>query len=305
MSEPTIPRDDAMPRHVVAAREPSLLGECPLWSSDEQALYWVDIRAPALKRLAWPGGAVTTIPMPEHIGCIAFADGGGFVAAFRSGIWLLDRDGRRVRELAANPEDTAQSRFNDGRVDALGRLWVGTIDESGTGGAALYVLDGIQLTRIEGGLTISNGLAFSPDGRLAYHADTPRRIVTRRPIEPVHGSIGQPEPWLDLTRRAEAFGSPDGAAIDTKGCYWVAQYGGASVERYSPEGACVGTLRLPVRCPTMVAFGGPDLRTLFVTSASYQCPSQDENERQLAGTLLAIDVDAQGIEEPRFRVPPA
>lgn len=289
----------------VAADERCLLGECPLWSRASQALYWVDIRAPALLRLDWPGGQVTRVAMPEEIGSIAFADDGGFVATFRSGIWLLDAAGQRIRQLAANPEPHPPSRFNDGRADGLGRFWVGTIDEGGKSGAALYVLDGIRLERVEDGLTISNGLAFSPDGLFAYHADTPRRIVTRRPIEPVHGAVGPPEIWLDLSQRAETFGWPDGAAVDTEGCYWVALYGGAAVERYSPDGHLVATLELPVRCPTMVAFGGPDLRTLFVTSARFACPSQDESERQLAGALLAIDVHAQGREEPRFRVPPA
>lgn len=275
--------------------EQSLLGESPLWSVAEQALYWVDIVAPALKR--WePGTArVSTIAMPEEIGCLGLAPDGGFVAAFRRGIWLLDRSGRRLRKLADNPEDTARSRFNDGGVDHLGRLWVGTQDERHEPCAGLYLLSGDRLTRVDAGLTISNGVAFSPDGKLAYRSDTPRRIVYRHAVDPETGDVGPRQPWLQIDRRPVDPGRPDGAAVDCMGCYWVALYEGGRIERYAPDGRLAATYAVPARCPTMVCFGGSDLRTLYITSARHERPPAELEQWPLSGALFSMRVETPGL----------
>lgn len=288
----------------VAVDEPSLLGESPIWSADEQALYWVDIVAPALKRFDPATGMVTSVPMPEEIGCIGFSACGGTVAAFRSGIWLLDSRGRRLRQIAANPEDTSRSRFNDGRVDQRGRLWVGTLDESGGNGANLYCLDGDRLERIDTGLSISNGLAFSPDGCFAYHSDTPTRLIYRRTIEPTSGHIGRRETWLDIDRRPADPSRPDGAAVDCEGFYWVALYEGGRIERYASDGRCVGRFPVPALCPTMVCHGGPDLRTLYVTTARHERSAGELARWPLSGAVFAMQVEVAGMPTHQFVEPP-
>ncbi len=286
----------------IAVAEPSELGECPLWSEAEQAVYWIDIVAPALKRLDPTIGQVTTIAMPEQIGCIAFVRGGGFVAGFRSGIWLLDAHGQRTRFLARNPEDSTASRFNDGRVDARGRFWVGTKDDSNRGRAGLYCLEKTRLDRIDFGLTISNGVAFSPDEAWAYHADTPRRVIWRRALDRVTGAIGPRQPWLDIDRRPADPGCPDGAAVDAQGCYWVAIYEGGRIERYAPDGRLLEQRAVPVVCPTMVCLGGHDLRTLYVTSARHERPADELARWPLSGCVLATRVDTPGQSEHLFQV---
>jgi len=188
----------------VAVEARSELGEGPLWSPEEQALYWVDITPhPALNRLDPATGHIRRLPMPEDISCIGLAAGGGLVAGFRSGLWLLNERGERVRQLAPNPEDTRTSRLNDGRVAPDGRFWVGTIDQSGGSGAAhLYRYDERGLMSFVDRITISNGLAFSPDGRWMYHTDTPSRIIKRYALDPNSGDISDPQDWVRIEPRA-------------------------------------------------------------------------------------------------------
>jgi hypothetical protein len=163
--------EESMKRFECVLERQAVVGECPRWDERLQRLWWVDILAPALHCYDPESGEDMSIKMPEHIGSFALTEDGGFVAAMRSGIWLLDCAGRPLRQLCPNPGDVKTTRFNDGRCDARGRFWVGTIDETrANNAAALYRLDGEQLTRVDGGLLNSNGLAFSPDGRWLYHA---------------------------------------------------------------------------------------------------------------------------------------
>ncbi|MBN6738839.1 SMP-30/gluconolactonase/LRE family protein [Burkholderia multivorans] len=278
----------------------ALLGECPRWDEGRSLLWWVDILAPALQWFEPASGRTGAIAMPEHIGCFSLTEDGGFVAGMRSGIWLLGADGRPLRRLAANPEDVATSRFNDGRCDPQGRFWAGTIDEPKTGGAAhLYCYEDGALHAVDGGFLTSNGLAFSPDGRWLYHSDTPRFIVYRRPFEATTGMVGPREPWLRLVPTVDDRGRPDGAAVDSEGYYWSALFEGGRVIRVSPDGRVVAEYPLPARCPTMCAFGGDDLRTLYVTTARHGRPASELDALPLSGGVFAMDVDVPGLVEPR------
>ena len=185
------------------------LGECPIWDADEQALYFVDIKGMALHRFHPATGGHAVIPMPEEIGCIGFRKGGGFIAGFRSGLWLLDSKGGREAKLADNPEDQRTSRFNDGRVDPAGRFLAGTIDEPKDGGKAhLYRYDRRGLVTLAGGLLTSNGVAFSPDGRTLYHSDTPTFTVWRYAYDPASGR----DDGQDAFRASRAHRQPTAAA---------------------------------------------------------------------------------------------
>lgn len=278
------------------------LGESPVWSATDASLYWVDINVPSLNRFDPASGINTATPMPENIGFVAFADNGRLIAGLRSGIWSLDAAGRSAQQLAANPEDQRVSRFNDGRVDPRGRLLAGTIDETRAAEQAhLYRYDERGLTAVIGGLLTSNGLAFSPDGRWLYHSDTPKFTVYRYPYDVATGQLGERTVFVRLTPTDSDRGRPDGAAVDTDGCYWTALYEGGRVQRYSPQGALLAEYPVPAQCPTMVAFGGADLRTLFVTSARDK-RSENELERlPLSGGLFAMRVETPGLPEPAFR----
>jgi sugar lactone lactonase YvrE len=275
------------------------LGECPVWSVDEQALYWVDINAPSLNRFDPATGLNAAWPMPQSIGCFALRKQGGFVVALRDGIWLASRNGTLERKVADAPYDPAHHRFNDGRADAKGRFWAGSMNENRDAStAALYRFDAdTRLTPVVRNMTISNGLAFSPDGRTMYHADTPKLEVDAYDFDIDAGTIANRRVFARFTGATDR---PDGGAVDSEGFYWSAFYRGGKVVRLSPQGERVAEYAVPAMCPTMCAFGGLDLKTLYVTSAR-QMREPDELVRlPLSGGIFAMRVDAPGMPEPKF-----
>jgi len=274
------------------------LGECPVWSPGEQALYWVDINAPALHRFDPATGRDVTMPMPAAIGCVALRARGGFVVALRDGVWLAAADGTLERRIAAAPYDTARFRFNDGRCDPRGRFFAGTMNEvRDASNAILYRLDGENaLAEMVGGVMISNGLAWSPDGRTMYHSDTPAHVIRAYDYDVATGTPSRSRVFAAWTGETDR---PDGGAVDSAGNYWTAFYRGGKVVQLSPAGAVLAEYPTPAMCPTMCAFGGPDFATLYVTSAR-QMRDADELERlPQSGGVFAMRVDVPGLPEPR------
>jgi sugar lactone lactonase YvrE len=285
----------------VALDVKAALGECPVWSVADRALWFVDIKGRALHRFDPASGDHRVKRLPEEIGCFAPATDGGFVAGLRSGIWRLSADGTPVEMLAGNPEDQATSRFNDGRTDPAGRFLAGTIDEPKAGGKAhLYRFDHRGLAVLAEGLQTSNGLAFSPDGRTLYHSDTPRFTVFAYDYDVATGTPTNRRIFARLEPRDGDRGRPDGAAVDTEGCYWTALYEGARVQRYAPDGRLMAEFPVPSQCPTMVAFGGDDLRTLFVTSARDGRPDDELAALPHSGALFSMRTDVAGRPDPLF-----
>jgi sugar lactone lactonase YvrE len=275
------------------------LGECPVWSAAEQVLYWVDINAPSLNRYDPATGQNTVMPMPESIGCFALRRTGGFVVALRGGFWLAHKDGTLMRKVAAAPYDPSHHRFNDGRCDPQGRLLAGSMNEARDAStAALYRLDGdFTLTEILSGMTISNGLAFSPDGRTMYHTDTPMQVIHAYDYDTASGT---PSKQRVLARFTAPGDRPDGAAVDSEGCYWSAQYLGGKLKRIAPDGRVRAEYPVPAMCPTMCAFGGPDLKTLYVTSARQRREADELARLPLSGGIFSMEVDVAGLPEPSF-----
>jgi sugar lactone lactonase YvrE len=276
------------------------LGECPLWSIDEQALYWVDINAPALNRFDPATGRNVAMPMPEAIGSYAFREGGGFVVALRSGIWLCDATGRLDRRVVEAPYDTRQYRFNDGRCDPAGRFVVGTMNEMQDGPtAALYRVDrDFSLAELFSGMSTSNGLAWSPDGRTMFHSDTPSRTVHAFDYD---ARTGTPSNGRVFARWTGATERPDGGTTDSRGHYWSAFYSGGRIAELAPDGTRVAEHPLPAMCPTMCAFGGPDLRTLYVTTARQKRDAAELARYPHSGGIFAKRVAFPGRPEVPFR----
>ncbi len=275
------------------------LGECPTWSVDEQALYWVDINAPSLNRFDPHTGANSAWPMPEAIGCFALREGGGFVTALRDGLWFVDSDGKLRRKIADAPYDPAHHRFNDGRADPQGRFWAGSMNEQRDASTAeLYRLDAdLALTPMIAGITISNGLAWSPDSRTMYHADTSTRTVSAWDFEPLTGDVANRRTFAQFSAETDR---PDGGAVDREGCYWSAFYSGGKVVRISPHGEMLAEFPLRAMCPTMCAFGGPDLKTLYVTTARQRRDPAELSQLPQSGGIFAMRVDVPGMREPMF-----
>lgn len=275
------------------------LGECPVWSVRERVLYWVDINAPSLNRFDPTTGRNKAMPMPESIGCFALRELGGFIVALRSGIWFVRADGSLERKIADAPYDPAHHRFNDGRCDRRGRFLAGSMNErrdAASGELVSIDLDG-TLTPILSGMTISNGLAWSPDGRTMYHADTPTRTVRVYDYDLDTGLPSRPRifaQWHGETER------PDGGAVDSAGNYWTAFYRGGKVVQLAPNGVTLAEYEIPAMCPTMCAFGGPDLKTLYVTSARQNREPAELARLPHSGGIFAMQVAVPGLREHAF-----
>jgi D-xylonolactonase len=281
----------------VVVRSGALLGEGPIWVAREQALYWVDIKTPSVWRLDWATRATRSWTPPWRVGAIAPRLEGGFIAATEAGFALADFE-EDIFELIGNPEeDIPGNRFNDGKVDPAGCFWAGTMDdaEQATTGA-LYRLDAmLEWQCVDHGYHVTNGPAFSPDGRILYHSDSAIRTVYRFPIA-ADGSVGARETFLRFDQDA---GYPDGMTSDIEGCLWIAFWDGGCVRRFSPEGVLLDQIDVPTQRPTSCAFGGPEFDRLFITSARIGLDDVLADQ-PLAGSLFMVRPSVGGVEPPSF-----
>ena len=284
---------------------PSLLGESPLWHADEQRLYWVDILGLQLNRYNPADGRHDEWRFPSEPACCVPLLGGGLLLAMRDGLWRFDPATGQRHLVAKPPYDPAGQRFNDGKADAQGRFWIGTLDDQRLPAAALYRLDRGHLAKVAEGITVSNGLAFSPDGRTLYWADTKAHLIQVFDVDGCDGSLSRRRVFQQFSPRVDgqagdpawaAYGGrPDGAAVDAEGAYWVAMFEGQRLLRFAPNGALLVELPLPVRCPTMPCFGGADLKTLYITTARDKRPAAELAAQPLAGCVLQVRVDVPGL----------
>lgn len=271
-----------------------LLGESPLWW--QERLWSIDIAGREL--LDWGAGDGVGEPrrwsLPADPGCIAARRGGGLLLAARDGLWAFDAELGLGARLLAPPYEPAGQRFNDGKVDAQGRLWVVGMSDAQRPEATLFRIDAATgASPLQAGFRIGNGLGFSPDGLWLYSADSPRRRVWRQRLE-LDGQLGPRETWLDLDRLG-LVGHPDGAAIDADGCYWLALWDGWALLRLSPQGELLERLALPVQKPTMPCFGGADGRTLFISSAHIGLSAAERAAQPWAGAMLSARVAVPGL----------
>jgi sugar lactone lactonase YvrE len=285
---------------------PMLVGECPLWHAARQSLYWVDIGGFTVHALHPASGVHRAWRMASEPAALALHAGGGLVVATRAGFVHLDTDSGALAAIAPAPYDTATTRFNDGRVDAAGRFWVGTIYEPRDAQAAqMFCLDkGVVSLKWSGGMMNSNGLGFTPDGQAMYHADTASHRIDRYRFDAASGTAGARETFQVFSADKKALdygGRPDGAAVDSEGAYWCAMFEGARLLRFAASGELLREVKLPLKCPTMIAFGGADLRTLYVTSASHGRSPEERERYPLSGCVLSIRVDVAGREEYAYR----
>ena len=272
----------------------AVLGEGPLWHPREQRLYWVDIKGPAVHAFDPASNARQSWPMAEQIGCIAPRRGGGFVAGLKSGFAFLDLDRASVEPIGDPEPDQPGNRFNDGKCDGAGRFWAGTMDDQVQQPSGwLYCLDADRTwTRRDGPYPCTNGPAVSADDRTLYHTDSMGRTVYAFDL----AADGTPSAKRVFVRFAEADGYPDGMTVDAEGCVWIAHWSGWRVTRFRPDGSVDRVVRLPVAQVTSCAFGGNDLHTLYITSASTGLSDEARRAQPLAGGLFALRTDVTGLE---------
>ena len=272
------------------------LGEGPVWCPHEQALWFVDIKRGAIHRYIPETGARKTFAVGGKPSFIVPAVDGGMVVGSGSGIYRLENGGLGAQIAAINMP--AHNRTNDATVDALGRLWLGTMDDGEvleTG--ALYCLDRGTLHAMPAKAIVTNGPAITTDAKTLYFVDSAERRIWRYAI--VDGPhIAEPELFLQL---AQADGHPDGVVLDSENCLWVALWDGWAVRRYAQDGTLLEQVDLPCARVTKIAFGGPDLRTAYVTTARTGLDEAQLAQQPLAGGLFAFDAPVPGRPLPHYR----
>lgn len=272
------------------------LGEGPLWSVDEGALYWVDIEGNHLYRFRPAGGTLESFDTGLPVGALGLRASGGLVMATKNGFAFWDPQTVSLTFIA-NPEpDKPEARFNDGAVDRRGRFWAGTLAPGAT--SSLYRLDpDLTVHTMETGITASNGIGWSPDNRTMYFTDTRRKTIYAYDFDVATGHISNRRSFV-FTPDEE--GVPDGLAVDSEGFIWSARWGSWKVSRYDPSGKLEREVRLPVQYPTSCAFGGDRLDELYVTSARTRVSEEQIREQPFAGDLFRLKTGTRGLPEPKF-----
>ena len=286
----------------VAVAAAALLGESPVWHPHEQVLYYVDVHGRKLQRFDPKSGDLRHWEFETEVASLAPRMDGTLLLAMRDGLWHFDPSSGERTRVAEPDYDPGTERFNDGKADPQGRFWVGTIYEPrDTPLASLRCFANGELTKKIEGITVGNGLAWSPSGRTMHWSDTKAHTVYAADFDPPSGALSRRRvfasfPVKQAGQSLDTYGGrPDGAAMDAEGCYWVAMFEGQRVVCLSPEGDIVREVRLPVRCPTMPCFGGPDLKTLYITTSREGRPAVELIEQPYAGCVLAIEVDVPGL----------
>jgi len=284
----------------IACDHVDLLGEAPQWHAEEQRLYWVDAFAPAIRSFDPLSGALTSYPMAADIGSFVFAVGGGVIAGMRGGFHRVDLATGRA-ELIANPVSRdPRLMLNDGKCDRRGRYWCASVHSDFIGREAeIFRLDpDLSVHRMDGGFIVGNGIAFSPDDRRMYFADSRSETVWVYDFDAESGSIANRRVFFSTE---DIDGRVDGATCDRDGNYWCALVHGGAVACISREGRMIERIPVPAKHPTMVAFGGADLDVLYVTSATTLLAPEERAAWPHAGKLFRIDGHgARGLPEPHF-----
>lgn len=275
------------------------LGESPVWSVREGALYWVDSRAPAVYRLDPASGVVRSCPLPALVGCIVLRRSGGLIAALQTGFHALDFATGALTPIVDPEAGLPENRFNDGRADRRGRIWSGTMNDvrrDPTG--SLYRLDADhRCTKMRDDIIVPNSICWSPDDRTMYFADTYRFRIMTYDFDADAGTISGMKLFADLTGRP---GRPDGSTVDADGCLWNAEFTGGRVVRYTPDGRIDRTIELPVTPVTSCSFGGPNLDILYITTATQSLTPEGVEAQPLAGSVFAAVPGVRGLPEPEY-----
>jgi sugar lactone lactonase YvrE len=283
----------------VVARTSDILGESAIWSWRENALYWADLFRPAIHRMELGGSSVQSWTPPQKLGSFVLRPDLTLLIAGRTGLAIFDpRD--QSYTLLCNPDaDRPANILNDGKCDRRGRFWVGSMERGQKKPAGrLYRFDADRQCHVVAtDILVPNSIAFSPDDRVMYFADTFKDEIYTFDFDLDSGAIGNRR--LFCTTQDQP-GAPDGSTVDAEGFLWNAQWRGSRVVRYSSDGRIDRVIELPISQPTSCAFGGANLGTLYVTTARFGLGADGERKEPLAGSVLALDVGACGVPEPMF-----
>lgn len=276
------------------------LGEGPVWDEQSGRLVWVDILR---RRINWfdpESGKNDAIQIDQTVGAVGLREEGGFILALEDGVYLMDTADSAPRLFAAIEADKPENRLNDGKCDRFGRFWAGSIctleDHLRHERSAFYRIDPDgTVNKVVEGVTISNGMDWSPDNQVMYYIDSPTHTIAAFDFDVDSGDITNRRVFADISD-----GSPDGMTVDADGYVWVALWGGWQVQRYSPDGELDRVLRIPTKGVTSVGFGGTDLSDLFITTERFFQTEQELREQHLAGAIFHYSPGVSGLPVGRF-----
>lgn len=274
------------------------LAECPRWDERTQTLYFVDIDSFILYAYDTKSKELEKREFDEEIGCFSLAENGGFIAAFRTGVYTFEHFTADLKPYWLATYDQKTTRFNDGRCDAKGRFLAGTMySPKDAFNGALHQFSKGKENLLDQAAWTSNGLAFSPDNTIMYYSDTPNHVVYQFDYDLETGSATNKRVFIQFPH---GNGRPDGAAVDSEGNYWSAIYQGQRVVKISPQGEILEEYPVPATYPTMVAFGGPEMKTLFVSTCRGAQTEEELKQFPQAGGIFALETNVKGQIEPRF-----
>ena len=284
------------------------IGEGAFWCPDEQAVYWLDVPMPSLlHRFVPASGAHDVWPMPEMITAMAKRSDGTLLVASERGINFLDPKDGKLRPMVSPEADQPLNRSNDGAPDAKGRFWMGTMMNNlgahgedlpitAASGALWRVDPDLSCTKVISDITITNGVAWSPDSRTLYVTDSALQVIHAYDFDLAKGAVSNRRPFSEI----KDLGYPDGAAIDSEGFLWSARWEGQCVARLAPDGSVDRIVPVPAPRVTSCAFGGPHLKTLYVTTARHGSSADEDRRFPQQGGLFAIEMPVTGLARPKF-----
>jgi sugar lactone lactonase YvrE len=275
------------------------LAESPWWDAATRQLLWIDLFAGSINSFDPAAGANRSIQVGQPVGMVVGRRGGGVVAAVRDGVGFADFETGRFDLVLGLEGHLPTNRANDGYCDPRGRLWVGTMafDQSAEAGSLYCVYPDLAVEQAIPNTTTSNGIDWSPDGRFMYFADTALGRVDRFSFDVESGRVRDRKPFITVPREE---GQPDGLTIDSGGDLWLALWGGSAVRRYSSEGELKEVIAVPASRVTSVAFGNPELDTLFITTARSVRSPQEAAAEPHAGSMFALRPGAIGLAPTPF-----
>jgi D-xylonolactonase len=272
----------------------AVLGEGPVWSASERAVWFVDIKAPAIHRFDPANGDQRTWPAPARVGFVAPTAKGWLIAGLKTGLHRFNPETGNFTLLHVVEPHAPNNRLNDGFVDSQGFLWFGSMDDNEEEpSGALYQLGDAGCVTRDPGYVVTNGPAESPDGRVLYHTDTLAGIIYAFD----RARAGTLTNKRVFARLPQGGGYPDGPCVDVDGCLWTGVFGGWGLQRFSPAGELLQTVRLPCSAVTKAAFGGDDLKTLYITTAHVALSAEERRQQPLAGGLFRARVDVPGLPQ--------
>jgi sugar lactone lactonase YvrE len=279
----------------------AIVGESPVWHPAEQSLYWVDIQSKQIHRFDPASGSNQTFDLPEIVTCIDLRTGGGLVLTLKKHFATFDPSTLKLELLGDVERELPNNRFNDGKCDPQGRFWAGTMDAVNWSAPSgnMYRLDADKtISLMQPNIICANGIDWSLDGRKLYLTESFRYAILVYDFDPATGASSNPLPFATLNSNSGGF--PDGLTVDSDGFVWSNVVGPGQIHRYDPQGKLEQIVQLPVPRATDCTFGGPDLKTLYITSARETMTPEQLAAAPLSGSLFAVDCDVRGLPSSFF-----